>query len=85
MCMAIPGGPLHASQRQAGPTHARDHALQGVVELWGEGETLEELQAAIEAFPQERKAPWLGAGCSMKVAKVACSCGRPARMPSRLR
>ncbi|GLC40262.1 hypothetical protein PLESTB_001633100 [Pleodorina starrii] len=30
-----------------------------MVEVWGEGETWEELRAAIEAYPEALKAPWL--------------------------
>lgn len=46
---------------------------KGVLELWGEGETAEELQAAIEACPDDRKAPWLTAERSMKVHPVHAS------------
>ena len=37
------------------------------MEVWGEGETAEELQQAVESFPRERMAPWLTADRSLKV------------------
>lgn len=40
---------------------------QGFLELWGEGETWEELEAAVSSFPEKRKQQWLTAGRSMKV------------------
>ena len=40
------------------------------MEVWGEGETVEELQQAVERFPQERMAPWLTADHSLKVGHV---------------
>ncbi len=41
--------------------------MQGFLELWGEGETWEELEASIAAFPDELKQPWLQSNLSMKV------------------
>lgn len=41
--------------------------MQGFLELWGEGETWEELEASIRAFPEELKQPWLQPNLSMKV------------------
>lgn len=38
------------------------------MEVWGEGETWEELRAAIDAYPEERKAPWLDEGKAFKIA-----------------
>lgn len=40
---------------------------QGFLELWGEGDTWEELKASISGFPEELKQPWLQPYLSMKV------------------
>jgi len=40
---------------------------QGFLELWGEGESWEELKASISGFPEELKQPWLQSHLSMKV------------------
>ena len=41
--------------------------MQGFYEVWGEGQTWEELQAAVEAFPNSRKAPWCAPDLSWKI------------------
>ncbi|CAL8463394.1 g2928 [Coccomyxa elongata] len=46
---------------------ARSILLKGFLDLWGEGETWEELEASIRAFPEELKQPWLQPHLSMKV------------------
>ena len=57
---------------------ARPACAQGLMEVWGEGDTVEELQEAIESFPPERMAPWLTADRSLKVWRTlpaACKSG----------
>jgi hypothetical protein len=53
--------------RVASYESAAMRSSQGFLELWGEGQTWQELEAAVACFPQERKQPWLSASVSMKV------------------
>ena len=41
---------------------------QGCFEVWGEGATWEELQHAVNAYPEHRKLPWLASDMTMKVS-----------------
>ena len=41
--------------------------LQGFYEVWGEGKTVHELRAAIEAFPKSRKQPWFSPAMSWRI------------------
>lgn len=52
--------------------------MQGFLELWGEGETWEELEASINAFSEEVKQPWLQPNLSMKVGRSLIASAWPA-------
>ncbi|KAG2487107.1 hypothetical protein HYH03_014220 [Edaphochlamys debaryana] len=53
-----------------------------LVEVWGEGSSWEEMRAAVEACPEELKAPWLGPDFSFRV--VVESYGRSLTMEEQL-
>ncbi len=42
--------------------------LKGFMDVWGEGETWEELEASISSCPSSKKDPWLGQDVSFKIA-----------------
>lgn len=41
--------------------------MKGMYELWGEGSSYEELEAAIRNYPEERKLPYLDSGSTFKI------------------
>ena len=45
----------------------RSVLTRALIEVWGEGDTQEELNAAVKAFPDERKDPYIAEGTTFKV------------------
>ncbi|XP_024539201.1 tRNA (guanine(10)-N2)-methyltransferase homolog isoform X1 [Selaginella moellendorffii] len=45
----------------------RSVLVKAIFEIWGEGSTYEELRAAVEAFPEEKKRPYLGTEVTFKI------------------
>lgn len=41
--------------------------MKGIYEIWGEGRTFEELEVAIQSYPDERKLPYLAPGSTFKI------------------
>lgn len=64
---------LYAPQAWASAGCSKHHQqsactnLQGVYEVWGEGSTWEQLQAAIESCPAALKAPWSSGKASWRI------------------
>lgn len=58
-----PDSPFHLvnlpSEQVARNIANRSILVKGMYELWGEGVTFEELEAAIKAYPEEQKLPFL--------------------------
>lgn len=52
----------------------RSILIRGMFELWGEGSSWEELQAAIEACPAELKDPWIGPEHKFKIVVDTYGC-----------
>lgn len=47
----------------------RSILIKAIVEVWGEGETNEELNASIAAFPEDRRLPYIAeAGSSLRTS-----------------
>ena len=45
----------------------RSVLTRALIEVWGEGDTQEELNAAVKALPDERKDPYIAEGTTFKV------------------
>ncbi|KAJ7547194.1 hypothetical protein O6H91_08G073900 [Diphasiastrum complanatum] len=45
----------------------RSLLVKGMFEIWGEGTSYEELQTAIQSYPEERKLPFLGEESTFKI------------------
>lgn len=41
--------------------------VKGIYEIWGEGSSYEQLEEAVNAYPDERKSPYLTSGSTFKV------------------
>lgn len=55
------------SEEKAREIMSRCILTKALIEVWGEGETNDELNAAIAAFPDERKLPYCAEGTTFKV------------------
>ncbi|KAK4747603.1 hypothetical protein SAY87_014189 [Trapa incisa] len=66
-----PDSPFHfvnlPSEQVARDIANRSILVKGIYELWGEGPTFEELEAAIKDYPEERKLPFLAPHSTFKI------------------
>ncbi|XP_015875206.2 uncharacterized protein LOC107412023 [Ziziphus jujuba] len=66
-----PDSPFHfvnlPSEDLARKIANRSILVKGMYELWGEGSSYEELEAAIRNYPEERKLPYLDSGSTFKI------------------
>eukprot|EP00271_Cylindrocystis_brebissonii_P008870 TRINITY_DN23399_c0_g1_i1.p1 TRINITY_DN23399_c0_g1~~TRINITY_DN23399_c0_g1_i1.p1 ORF type:complete len:512 (+),score=78.13 TRINITY_DN23399_c0_g1_i1:226-1761(+) len=66
-----PDSPFHyvdlPSEKEARFIAGRSMLLKGIYEVWGDGATIDEVEAAVKAFPEEQKAPYLAADTSFKI------------------
>ncbi|KAK4801352.1 hypothetical protein SAY86_021839 [Trapa natans] len=66
-----PDSPFHfvnlSSEQVARDIASRSILVKGIYELWGEGPTFEELKAAIQAYPEEKKLPFLAPDSTFKI------------------
>ncbi|KAK9812920.1 hypothetical protein WJX72_005797 [[Myrmecia] bisecta] len=61
----------------------RTMLIKHMIDLWGEASTFEELQAAIQACPAHKRAPWGRAGTSFKI--VVDGWGNRIEMPEQVK
>lgn len=41
--------------------------MKGIYELWGDGQSFEELEEAVKSYPDERKLPYLSRDSTFKI------------------
>ncbi|KAL0357113.1 UNVERIFIED_CONTAM: tRNA (guanine(10)-N2)-methyltransferase [Sesamum calycinum] len=66
-----PDSPFHfvnlPSEQMARDIAGRSILVKGIYELWGEGRSFEELEEAINSYPDDRKLPYLAPGTTFKI------------------
>ncbi|KAL0384519.1 UNVERIFIED_CONTAM: tRNA (guanine(10)-N2)-methyltransferase [Sesamum radiatum] len=66
-----PDSPFHfvnlPSEEMARDIAGRSILVKGIYELWGEGRSFEELEEAINSYPDDRKLPYLAPGTTFKI------------------